>query len=77
MPNMDGIELVIDIRKDDDLKDIPVLMITSVDNKENVIKALKVGTNDYIAKPFKPDILRAKVKKLLDEIVKPVWSIIK
>lgn len=68
MPNMDGLELVNDIRNDDSLKNIPILMITSVDNKENVIKALKAGINDYIAKPFKSDILRNKVKKLLSTI---------
>ncbi len=66
MPNMDGFELVKDIRKDPALKDIPVLMITSVDEKENVLKALKAGTNDYIAKPFKPETLQAKVRKLIN-----------
>ncbi len=65
MPNMDGIELVNDIRKDRTLEHIPILMITTVDNKENVIKALKAGINDYIAKPFKSEVLKSKIKKLL------------
>lgn len=65
MPNMDGIELVEDIKSDNKLKDIPILMITSVDDKINVIKALRAGIQDYIAKPFKSELLIAKINKML------------
>ena len=69
MPNMDGFDLVRDMRNDERLEDIPVLMITSVDDKQSVVKALRAGTNDYIAKPFKPEILKEKVAKLLNIMV--------
>ncbi len=65
MPNMDGLELVEDIKNDDRLKNIPILMITSVDDKINVVKALRAGIKDYIAKPFKPDLLQAKISNML------------
>ena len=65
MPNMDGLELVEDIKSDKTLENIPILMITSVDDKINVIKALRAGIRDYIAKPFKPDLLQAKINKIL------------
>ncbi len=66
MPNMDGIELVESVKRDEDLQNIKTLMITSVDDKPRVVKALKTGVNDYIAKPFKPEILIEKAKKLLN-----------
>ena len=65
MPNMDGLELVEDIKSDEQLKNIPILMITSVDDKINVIKALRAGIRDYITKPFKPDLLQVKISKIL------------
>ncbi len=65
MPNMDGFELVTDIKKDKRLKNIPILMITSVDDRINVVKAIKAGINDYIAKPFKPETLKEKIKNII------------
>lgn len=66
MPNIDGLVFVHEIRKFDKFKKVPVLMVTSVDDKEDVVKALKNGVNDYIAKPYTPDTLRKKVEKLLN-----------
>jgi two-component system, chemotaxis family, chemotaxis protein CheY len=65
MPNMDGIEFVKEVKDLEDLKDVPILMVTSVDEKENVIKAIKSGVNDYIAKPYTPETLRIKIEWML------------
>lgn len=64
MPNMTGLELVQAIRKDPELKDIPVLMVTAEAKKENVIAAIKAGVNNYIVKPFTAEILKEKLEKI-------------
>ncbi len=64
MPNMTGLELVQEIRKDPQLKDIPVLMVTAEAKKENVIAAIKAGVNNYIVKPFTAETLKEKLEKI-------------
>ncbi len=64
MPEMDGLELVKAIRSDDELKNIPVLMVTAEGKKESVIEALKAGVNNYIVKPFTPEVLKEKIEKI-------------
>jgi len=64
MPEMDGLELVKQIRSDDDLKSLPVLMVTAEAKKENVMEALKAGVNNYIVKPFTPEVLKEKMEKI-------------
>lgn len=64
MPNMTGLELVQAIRKDSNLKRLPVLMVTAEAKKENVIMALKVGVNNYVVKPFPADVLKEKIEKI-------------
>ena len=64
MPEMDGLALVEAIRNDEELKHIPVLMVTAEAKKENVMKALKAGVNNYIVKPFTPEVLKEKMEKI-------------
>lgn len=62
MPEMDGIELIKTVRHDADLKNMPILMITSRGEKNDVLRALRSQADDFIVKPFTPDLLCAKVK---------------
>ena len=64
MPNLTGIELVQEIRKDPALKHLPILMVTAEAKKENVILALKTGVNNYISKPFTPDKIKQKIEAI-------------
>ncbi len=64
MPEMDGLSLVKAIRADEELKHIPVLMVTAEAKKENVMEALKAGVNNYIVKPFTPEVLKEKMEKI-------------
>ena len=64
MPEMDGLTLVKTIRSDPELKHLPVLMVTAEAKKENVLEALKAGVNNYIVKPFTPEILKEKMEKI-------------
>ncbi len=66
MPEMNGEQLVIELRKHPSFKDKPILMITTRGMKEDVLTAVRIGVNGYIVKPFTPEIL----KKKIDEIMK-------
>ncbi len=70
MPNMTGLELVQEIRKDPDLKHLPVLMVTAEAKKENVLLAIKAGVNNYIVKPFTAEVLKEKIEKIFSAIKK-------
>lgn len=65
MPEMNGIEFVKAIRSNDQLKHLPILMITTVAERENIMTALAAGVTNYIVKPFDAETL----KKKLDEIL--------
>jgi two-component system, chemotaxis family, chemotaxis protein CheY len=58
MPNMSGLDLLKAIRADDNLKPLPVLLVTAEALKENVVEALKAGVNNYVVKPFTAETLK-------------------
>jgi len=64
MPNMTGIDLLREIRKDDALKHLPVLMVTAEAKKENIIEAAQAGASGYVVKPFTSVTLDEKLKKI-------------
>jgi len=63
MPNMDGFTLVKKIRETD--KRTPIIMCTTEAEKPRVVEALKAGVNNYVVKPFTPEILLAKIQATL------------
>lgn len=67
MPKMPGIEVLKAVRNDPQLKDLPFLMVTAEAKKDNVIKAVKAGVNQYVVKPFTAETLQKKIKKIFDE----------
>ncbi|MFD2760402.1 response regulator transcription factor [Lentibacillus juripiscarius] len=62
MPDMDGWELCQEIRK---ISEVPIIMVTARDQKDDVVKGLMLGADDYITKPFNEDELLARIKALL------------
>ncbi|MFN3598561.1 MAG: chemotaxis response regulator CheY [Aquificaceae bacterium] len=68
MPEMDGITLLQEIRKDPELKSIPVVMVTAEAKKENVLQAIQAGANNYIVKPFTAETLKEKLDKVWQQI---------
>lgn len=52
MPNMDGLTMLQEIRKDPELSKLPVLMVTAEAKKENIVAAAQAGANGYVVKPF-------------------------
>jgi len=65
MPNMSGLELVQAVRSEAKLKDIPILMVTTRNMKEDIVNAIKSGVNGYIVKPFDAKTLNAKIQEIL------------
>lgn len=68
MPGMQGIDLLKEIRKDDDLKHLPVLMVTAEAKREQIIQAAQAGVNGYIVKPFTAATLKEKLEKIFERI---------
>lgn len=64
MPKMTGMELLKEIRANDRLKSIPVLMVTAEALQENIIAAVKAGVSNYIVKPFDAKTLSDKINKI-------------
>lgn len=65
MPEMNGLELVKKTRADARYEDIPIIMVTTEGGKTEVITALKAGVNNYIVKPFTPQVLKEKLEAVL------------
>jgi len=61
MPEMNGLELVKKTRADARFSDLPIIMVTTEGGKSEVITALKAGVNNYIVKPFTPQVLKEKL----------------
>ncbi|MEW5863077.1 MAG: chemotaxis response regulator CheY [Pseudomonadota bacterium] len=68
MPNMNGFELLREIRADAALKSLPVLMVTAEARKEDIIAAAQAGASGYIVKPFTKATLEEKVTKILQKM---------
>lgn len=70
MPNMTGIDLLREIRADEKLKHLPVLMVTAEAKKENIIAAAQAGASGYVVKPFTAATLDEKLKKIFQKMQK-------
>ena len=70
MPNLDGLEMLKEIRQDNALKDLPVLMVTAEAKKENIIAAAQAGANGYVVKPFTAATLEEKMNKIFEKMGK-------
>jgi adenylate cyclase len=66
MPEMDGMAVLEHMKADMSLRDVPVIMVSAVDDFETVLKCIKLGAEDYVQKPFNPDLLRARVEAALE-----------
>lgn len=65
MPEMNGLELVKKVRAEQKYEDMPIIMVTTEGGKTEVITALKAGVNNYIVKPFTPQVLKEKLEAVL------------
>ena len=64
MPNMSGLDLLKEIRKNPQTASLPVFMVTAEGLKENVMEAVKAGVNNYVVKPFNAEFLQEKIETI-------------
>jgi two-component system chemotaxis response regulator CheY len=66
MPNVDGYELICSIRKNGEYHDLPIIVLSSLGNTEDIQKGLECGANSYLVKPFDPKRVVYEVSKYLN-----------
>ena len=72
MPNVNGFDLLKAIKADDNLKHLPVLMVTAEARKEDIVLAAQMGASGYIVKPFTKATLEEKLHKILQKLAATV-----
>jgi two-component system, NtrC family, sensor kinase len=66
MPEMDGYEVLARLKRNPSLRDLPVIMISALDEARSVVRCIEMGADDYLSKPFDPVILRARIGASLE-----------
>ena len=67
MPEMDGYQVLGTCLQDPELRDIPIIMTSSLDEIDSVVKCVELGAEDYLNKPINPVLLRARVNASLEK----------
>lgn len=68
MPGMTGIDLLKEIRADDQLASLPTLMVTAEAKRDQIIEAAQAGVNGYVVKPFTAQVLKEKIDKIFERV---------
>ena len=67
MPVMDGLIALREMKSSDEIRHIPVIMISALDEIESVVRCIEAGAEDYLPKPFNPTLLRARIGACLEK----------
>ncbi len=67
MPDLDGYAVLERLKADPALRDIPVLMISALDELDSVVRCIQLGAEDYLGKPFEPVLLQARIGACLEK----------
>jgi CheY-like chemotaxis protein len=67
MPEMDGYQVLKHMKGDSALRDIPVIVISALDEMESVVRCIEMGAEDYLPKPFDPVLLKARIGACLEK----------
>ena len=65
MPNMSGLDFVRALREKPEARDKPILMVTTRSVKEDIMAAAQAGVNNYVVKPFTPQVLKSKIEQVM------------
>lgn len=68
MPGMSGIDLLKAVRADEQLKKMPILMVTAEAKRDQIIEAAQAGVNGYVVKPFTAAVLKEKIEKIFERV---------
>ncbi len=67
MPEMNGLAMLVEMKKDEVLRSVPVVMVTTEGSRERVDLFMKMGVTDYVKKPFTPEEVRSKLDRIMGE----------
>ncbi len=67
MPEMDGYQVLDHMKRDSALRDIPVIVISALDEMESIVRCIEMGAEDYLPKPFDPVLLKARIGACLEK----------
>lgn len=67
MPRLNGYQVLEQVKADNQLKHLPIIMISAVDDLDSVVKCIELGAEDYLFKPFNPVLLKARVRAGMDK----------
>ncbi|MGI9317371.1 MAG: adenylate/guanylate cyclase domain-containing protein [bacterium] len=67
MPNLDGFEVLRRMKNDGALRDIPIIVISALDEMDSVVRCIRMGAEDHLSKPFDPTLLEARVGACLEK----------
>ena len=67
MPNLDGFEVLRRMKDNGSMRDIPVIVISALDEMDSVVKCIRMGAEDHLSKPFDPTLLEARVGACLEK----------
>ncbi|MCX7171706.1 MAG: response regulator transcription factor [Proteobacteria bacterium] len=65
LPYVDGFELIQVIREQKRWTDVPIIMLTAKQQENDIVRALDAGATDYVVKPFQPNELMARLRRIL------------
>jgi DNA-binding response OmpR family regulator len=68
MPQLNGYEVLEEVKQDERLRHVPIIMISAMDDLDSVVKCIELGAEDYLFKPFNPVLLKARVRSSLDKM---------
>jgi adenylate cyclase len=67
MPEVDGYQVLEEMKADTELRDTPVIMISAVDDIASVVRCIELGASDYLTKPFNPALLKARIGNCVEK----------
>ncbi|MGB5085380.1 MAG: adenylate/guanylate cyclase domain-containing protein [Methylocystis silviterrae] len=67
MPDISGFDVLSILKSDPDLRDIPVIVISALNEIDSIVRCIEAGADDYLAKPFDPVLLRARIGSSLEK----------
>jgi CheY-like chemotaxis protein len=81
MPELNGYQVLRHLKTDPHLRDIPVIMISALDDMDSIVRCIKLGAEDHLPKPFDPVLLRARIgaslekKRLRDQEIEYLYNV--
>ena len=67
LPYVDGFELITQIRENALWRDVPVIVLSGKVTEHDIVRAIELGANDYVTKPYKPQELVARIRRLMTQ----------